>query len=285
LNRKLKILSWIFLVLLLTNCSLGYSETAAKSNAKKAVSPNVMQRIDLTSDLYLRQIGDGAFVITHAYPWPANSLLVEMADGSLVIAGSTYTPDAARSVLLWAKNYFGQRPIIAIDTGYHVDNLGGNEALLDAGIPVYGSDLTAKLLQERGESTRQLTLRMIGDTQPIYYKTHASLKFYPPDHLFPISKGLALTFHGEKVKVFYPGPSQAPDKVVVYFPSRKLLLGSCMILGGEGVGNVADADLHQWPNAIRKLFKFPVDVVIPGHGTRLDPGLLQHTLDLLVKAP
>jgi hypothetical protein len=27
--------------------------------------------------------------------------------------------------------------------------------------------------------------------------------------------------------------------------------------------------------------RFPADVVVPGHGERLDPQLIQHTLDLL----
>ncbi len=283
MNRKVKTLFWTFLIFMISIIPLSYSETQITSSQPKAVSPREIQRIQLSDGLYLRQIGEGVFVITHEFPWSANAVLVEMTDGSLVIAGSTYTPEAAQFLLQWAENYFGRRSLIAIDTGYHIDNLGGNKAFLDAGIPVYGSDLTAKLLQERGESTRQVMLSMLNNVQSIYYKTQATQIFYPPDHLFPVSKGLTLTFHKEKVKVFYPGPTQAPDKVAVYFPSRKLLLGSCMILGG-GLGNVAEADIRQWVKAIRKLFRFPVDVVIPGHGASLDPALIQHTLDVLLKA-
>lgn len=69
-------------------------------------------------------------------------------------------------------------------------------------------------------------------------------------------------------------PSPAP---------RKLLFGSCMILSGDAVGNTADADMAAWPIAIRKLQGLPVDVVVPGHGDRLDPGLIQHTLDVLAQ--
>lgn len=251
----------------------------------KPVSPEPIQRIDLASDLYLRQIGEGTYVITHNYPWPANSLLVEMSDGTLVMAGTPYTPEATWSVLDWTKQQFGDRKIVAIDTGYHVDNLGGNQALLEAGIPIYGSDLTVELLQQCGEQFRQRMLNMIGDTRSPYYVAYQQMKFVSPDHFFPIKDGLTLTFGAEKVQVFYPGPSQAPDKVVVYFPSRKLLFGSCIILAGDKVGNTADADMNHWPEAIRQLEQFPVDVVVPGHGDRLDPGLLQHTLDLLAAAP
>jgi glyoxylase-like metal-dependent hydrolase (beta-lactamase superfamily II) len=253
----------------------------AAIGAASTVSAEPVRRIDLAPDLYLRQIGDGAYVIVHVSPWAANSLLVEMNDGTLVLAGSPYTPEAMRIVLAWAGRQFGKRSFVAVNTGYHVDNLGGNQALREAGIPVYGSDLTVRLLQERGEITRKKTLKLINGPDSPFYLAHAGQKFSPPDHLFPIRDGLKLRFGGEEVQVFFPGASQAPDKVVVYFPGRRLLFGSCMILSGDRPGNTADADLRQWPIAVRKLLQFPVDIVVPGHGDRLDPGLIQHTLDLL----
>jgi metallo-beta-lactamase class B len=264
---------------------LGFVLSACARAPIKPVSSQPTQRIDLSNDLYLRQIGEGAFVITHNYPWPANSLLVEMPDGTLVMAGTPYTPDATLSVLDWAQHKFGVRKMIAIDTGYHVDNLGGNQALIQKGIPVYGSDLTVQLLQERGEKTRQLMLSMIGEPGSPYYMAYQKMVFTPPDHTFPIEKGLVLSFGGEDIQVIYPGPSQAADKVVVYFPNRKLLFGSCMILGTDKIGNTADADMKNWPEAVKSLQKYPVDVIVPGHGDRFDAGLIQHTLDLLAAAP
>ncbi len=246
-------------------------------------SPLATARIDLAPDLYLRPIGDGAFVIVHAYPWPANSLLVEMPDGTLVLAGTPYTAAATQSVLDWAWRQFGERRVVAIDTGYHVDNLGGNQALLAAGAAVYGSDLTVQLLRDRGEIMRQVTLKLIGDPHAAAYRAHAALKLVPPNHVFPLRDGLRLTFGGADVQVFFPGPSQAPDKVVVYFPARRLLFGSCLILAGDRPGNTADADLEAWPQAIRRLARFPADIVVPGHGDRLDPGLIANTLEALAR--
>jgi len=254
---------------------------AAAGAAEPAPHPGT-DRIALAANLYLRPIdGRDAFVVVHACPWPANSLLVVMPDGTLVLAGTPYTADATRAVLAWARGRFGGHRIVGIDTGYHVDNLGGNQALLDAGAAVYGSDLTIQLLRERGERMRQVTLAMIGDPESPAYRLHAGLKFVPPDHPFPLRDGLRLTFGGEDIEVFYPGPSQAPDKVVVYFPARRILFGSCMILAGPRPGNTADADLAQWPEAVRRLRRFSADIVVPGHGDRLDPGLIQHTLDAL----
>jgi metallo-beta-lactamase class B len=258
---------------------------ACSAVQSRPVSPEPVLRIDLAGDLYLRQIGDGAYVITHSYPWPANSLLVEMADGTLVLAGTPYTPEATQLVLDWAQGQFGDRDMVAIDTGYHPDNLGGNQALLDAGVPVYGSDLTVRLLAERSEQTRQEMLSLIGDPNSPYFAAYQKMTFVPPNYVFPVADGLDLTFDREDVLVIYPGPSQAPDKLAVYFPSRRLLFGSCMILGGDSVGNTADADMFQWPMAVHRLESYPVDVVVPGHVDRLDPGLIQHTLDVLEATP
>jgi metallo-beta-lactamase class B len=124
---------------------------------------------------------------------------------------------------------------------------------------------------------------MIANPASPAHAAHANIPYLPPDHTFPIAQGLVLTFGSEQVHVIYPGPSQAPDKVAIYFPSRQILYGGCMVLAGEKPGNIADADLTTWPQAIRALTKLRVSVVIPGHGDRLDPGLLQHTIDVLEK--
>ena len=209
-----------------------------------------------------------------------------MANSDLVLVGSPYTPEATNEVLVWMNEHFGKRKIIAINTGYHVDNLGGNSALIEHGITVYGSDLTAQLLKERGEQTRQVLLGMLkGTANASYYKAQAEIPYVAPTQLFPIAQGLKLSFGDEQLEVYYPGPSQAPDKVVVYFPGKKVLFGGCMILGGDQVGNTSDADLKNWPDAVRKLEQFDVEIVVPGHGDRLDTGLIEHTIALLVAKP
>jgi hypothetical protein len=71
------------------------------------------------------------------------------------------------------------------------------------------------------------------------------------------------------------------ENMVVYFPSRKILFGGCMIIGMDSVGNTSDADLAMWPESVRDLSQFDFAMLVPGHGDRLDPGLLEHTLDLL----
>ena len=80
-------------------------------------------------------------------------------------------------MLDWISDTFGQKNIIEINTGYHVDNLGGNKALIDRGIPVYGSEKTVQLLKERGEETRNLILSWL--TDPVNKQYYARYKVIP----------------------------------------------------------------------------------------------------------
>jgi hypothetical protein len=169
-------------------------------------TPGEPGRIDLSEGLYIRQIRPDAFIVTHEFPWPANSLIVEMENSDLVWVGTPYTPAATNEVLDWIETRWGKRNIVAINTGYHVDNLGGNSALIEHGITVWGSDLTAQLLEERGEQTRQVILAMLqGSGNERYYLAHKDIPYVAPTQLFPIADGLELQFGNDKIQVYYPG--------------------------------------------------------------------------------
>jgi metallo-beta-lactamase class B len=239
--------------------------------------------LTLADDLTVRELEAGVYLITHAFPWPANSLLVEMADESLVLVDTPYTAEATAILFEWIDAQFGVRDIVAINTGFHVDNLGGNAYLIERGIPVYGSDLTPELLDDRGEDSRELMLSWL-EAGSVYYTGHRDVAYVPPTELFPLAEGLDLTFGQETVQVYYPGPTHAADNVVVWFPDRQLLFGGCMVLAGERVGNIADADMVNWPVAVARLARFEFETLIPGHGDRTDPDLLAHTIELLTEA-
>lgn len=273
----------VFLPVLMVMMGACGSPQAAADPVETPV-PFLVERFDLDSNLTVRSVQPGVYVITHSFPWPANAALVEMDDSTLVLVDTPYTPEATQDLLAWAEAQFGEREIIAINTGFHYDNLGGNSYLIEQGIPVYGSDLTARLVEERGDEMRALTLSWLEAPQyQRYYEAHRNLPYTPPDHLFALDKGLSLQFGAESLEVYFPGPTHSPDNVVVYFPVRKILFAGCMVLGTDKVGNTSDADLAAWPESIRKLYQFDFEMVIPGHGDRLDDGLLAHTLDILAE--
>ena len=71
------------------------------------------------------------------------------------------------------------------------------------------------------------------------------------------------------VELFYPGAAHSTDNLVVYVPSANVLYGGCAVheLSSTSAGNVADADLAEWPTSVERIQTLPeAEVVIPGHG-------------------
>lgn len=242
------------------------------------VDPNT--NIVVAEDLTVRHISEGVFEFTHSFPWPANSLAVVVGD-HLVLVDTPYTPAATIQKLHWLEETIGEKTIVAINTHFHIDNLGGNQALIQAGIAVFGSDLTVTMLQERGQASLDQTISWTANEPARFAEGLRTIVLTPPTKVFPIESGLVLTLEGESVEVYYPGPGHSPDNVVVYFPQKRVLFGGCLVIGWDEIGNTADADLVAWPDSLRNLERFDFDILVPGHGDRLDPGLLEHSIQLL----
>ncbi len=277
----------IVCTLLLMGCVGRQSQATNETPSPGATKAFPMVLADYASetidtDMVIREIQQGFYVVTHSFPWPHNSLLVEMQNSDILLVDTPYTPEATDELLKWEIAKFGKRNIVAINTGYHYDNLGGNGALIAAGATVYGSDAIPVMLNQRGEALRNLTLSWLSGTKDSeYYQAHKNLKYVSPGTLYSLQTGLTLNFGNENVVVYYPGPTHTLENVVVYFIERKILFGGCMILAGDAVGNTADADMIEWPKSIEKLRQFEMDLLIPGHGNRMDPQLIDHTLDVV----
>jgi glyoxylase-like metal-dependent hydrolase (beta-lactamase superfamily II) len=242
--------------------------------------------VTLSDNLSLKEIEKNVFVVNHSFPWPSNSLLVFTSKSDCVLVNTLCDNQGAKLLTDWIKNNYGEVNIIAINTGFHVDNLGGNKYLLSKGIAVYGSNLTAKLVAERGQKEKNQLLDWFKSPEnKKYFDAYKDFNFVPPNRIFDINEGLHLKIGDEDVNVFYPGPSHTIDNVVVYFPKRKILFGGCMIksLDSKDAGFTADADMKQWPRSVEKLLSIYKDtkIVIPGHGNFGDITLVRHTIELL----
>ena len=231
-------------------------------------------------DLTLRALDAHAFLVVDEKPWAANSLLLEFADGSTGLLSTPYDEAATRDLVDFVSAVWGAPPSFAVDSHFHFDGAGGNHALEAAGVPVYGSDLTVRMLRERGDAMKAQTLAYL-DGDPATKARIEATPLTPPDHVFVASDGLVLERGGERVEVRFPGPAHAPDNVVVWLPARRLLFGGCMLLGQGRVVNKADADLARWPaalRAVRALVGTAPARIVPGHGAVTDDGLIERSI-------
>ncbi len=227
--------------------------------------------------LTAREVAPGTWLTTHDLGFPSHQLLLAMPSGETLLVSTPMTTDATRALLAFAERRLGDRPLVAIVPHFHLDGAGGVSALLEAGATVHGSDLTVRLLAERGDRRRGLTAAFVKD--PAARAALLATPLTPPSHVFPLAQGLRLTFGPETVEVIHPGPSHAPDFVAVWFPARKILFGGCMLIDGERPGNLSDADVVGWRRALDRLAPLAADarIVVSGHGHRTDPGLVDQT--------
>lgn len=239
--------------------------------------------LQLSEELTITEIEKETFLITHSFPWPGNSLIVVLDKKNILLIDTPYTPEATSLVLDWIQKKLGKdRSITAINTGFHIDNLGGNEALIKRNIPIYGSGLTVQLIETRSADTmKKMITWLSGAEYEKYRNTYSNFKFFSPTRTFNINEEQKLRLGSEEVIIFYPGPTHTYDNIVVYIPGKQLLFGGCMILSSdtEKPGYVDDGNPDEWANSLLQLEKRfeKIRLVVPGHGEAGSKMLITHT--------
>ena len=241
--------------------------------------------IVLDAELHIEPIESGVWLVVHRFPGACNSLLVQCGPRQFVWVDTPCTNEATQQVHEWVKSTFNDPNLVEINTGFHNDNLAGNGYLLAQCVPCYGSDLTPKLIAECwAETVRKVLPYYERQADTKYRDTLVSQKLDPPNKLYPLTEGLTLEVGPETVEIYFPGRSHTVDNVVVYFHSRGLLFGGCMIkaLGARNPGFTGDADMAAWPRSAQKVLERYPDtrLVVPGHGPAGTLELVRHTIDL-----
>jgi glyoxylase-like metal-dependent hydrolase (beta-lactamase superfamily II) len=189
-------------------------------------------------------------------PFPSNSLYVITNVGAVLI-DTPWNENQTEPLLdsIWKRH--GKKVILCIVTHSHADRTAGLDILNQKGIPTFSSLQTKQLCAEKSEK------------QPSLYFTR--------DTSFQIGQ---LT-----LQTFYPGEGHTKDNLVIWFPQQKVLYGGCLVKSCQtgNLGNIADANLQEWPNTIKNLIqKFPeARYIIPGHQDWRSKKALKHTLSLL----
>ncbi|HAE43494.1 MAG TPA: hypothetical protein DCG34_11365 [Clostridiales bacterium] len=131
--------------------------------------------LDLTAEL----VAEGVMLVNHKFPWGANSLVIEMSNSDVVLIDTPYTYDATKELVEWIKSEVGdERTIVAINTGFHFDNLGGNGYLIEQGYKIYSTSQTVDMIYEKGEPSRAWFLEHVKSfSDKKYYETYQNLAY------------------------------------------------------------------------------------------------------------
>lgn len=173
--------------------------------------------------------------------FPANGLIVESQDGSLLI-DTCYTPAQAELLVEWAKQNLQSPILLAVATHFHNDRTGGIEGLKRHGIRTVASPFTCKLARDHGTPVPE-----------------------------PLADFAARPYALRRdCELFFPGPGHTRDNIVVWIGAQKVLFGGCFLKSTTSptLGNVKDALVSAWAGSIaamRRQYPSP-RIVVPGHG-------------------
>lgn len=175
--------------------------------------------------------------------------------GDEAIIGDTPPSNALAEQLLSWINEQGITVTALIINHFHADCLGGLEVFHQQGIPSYSYKETARLAKREGK--------------PV------------PQHTF--SDSLDINVGSKKVTAYYFGKGHSHDNSTLWIPEKHTMFGGCMVKSlGARKGNLADADVEQWPQTVTAIkHYFPTaQIVIPGHGAPGGTELLDFTIQL-----
>ena len=185
---------------------------------------------------------------------PCNGMIIAN-DNEAVIFDTPTDNETSSELIEWVTESLKCKITAVVPTHYHNDNLGGLDEFHRQGISSYAYNKTIQIAKENA--------------------------LPEPQHGF--DKYLELRVGSEKVNIEFFGAGHTRDNIVGYFPMEDILFGGCLIKEvGAGKGNLAEANVEEWSETVRKVKeKYPkVKMIIPGHGELGGIELLDYTINL-----
>ena len=168
------------------------------------------------------------------------------------------TPDSdieTQHLINWVKDEKEAKIIAYVADRWHPDAMGGIDVVHKNGIKTFSSKETRKIAKTKG--------------LPI------------PNTGF--ADKLELMVGNKIIVLHYLGEAHTTDGIVAWIPEEKILFGGNEIRNNHGwIGNIADANLSQWSNTVKRIKEKYGDAnfVIPGHGNYGGPELIDYTINL-----
>jgi metallo-beta-lactamase class B len=172
-----------------------------------------------------------------------------------VVFDTPSNDSASIQLITWVETQLKAKVKAVVINHFHADCLGGLNAFHQRGIPSYANQLTIDLAK--------------ANNLPV------------PQHGFIQVQNLSIG--GSVVENRFLGEGHSKDNIVSYIPSEQVLFGGCMIKeSNAGKGNLADANVGDWPQTVAKVkAQYPdAKFIIPGHGKSGGKELLDYTMEL-----
>ncbi|HEU4723716.1 MAG TPA: subclass B2 metallo-beta-lactamase [Candidatus Eisenbacteria bacterium] len=212
---------------------------------------------------------DGAVYVAEDSAYSKENSIVYVGAKGVTVIGATWTPETARLLDAEIKAVTSKPVVEVVNTNYHPDRAGGNAYWKETGARIVATERTRDAMARGWSEVLAWTREAFPD--------YPDLPFVLPTTTFPGDFEL----QEGRVRAFYLGPSHTKDGIFVYFPKERVLYGGCIVK--EQVGNLAFADVDEYPRTLRRLIdrKLKIRTVVAGHWSPVHgPELIQTYLSL-----
>jgi len=218
----------------------------------------------------------------------SNSAVIVNRDDVLIV-DSHISPESGRAMLQELKAITDKPVRFLINTHFHYDHVNGNQAFGPAvdiigheytrrrlagdvlekgifadllkGMPRQLDDLRARAAAEQDAAVKTRLEQQVR-VQTAFGTSLKELKVTPPT--VTIDDRLTLFSGDREFRLLYLGRGHTGGDLVVYLPKERVLCSGDLLV--NGVANLVDGFVDEWPDTLEKLRPLDFVDVIPGHG-------------------
>jgi glyoxylase-like metal-dependent hydrolase (beta-lactamase superfamily II) len=270
---------------------------AASYQSKTVAAPKA------EDDFQLVKVADGVYAaIAKPGGLASGNAGFVIGDEGVLIFDTFFTP-AAMEELIGEIQALTKLPIkYAVNSHYHLDHTGGNQALIARGVPIIAHDnvmqwQTTKnkrflpapddLQKRRADAAKQLSetpedqkdKRAQFERQIRRYDAMMTIKLTNPTVTF--GSGIVRLYLGKREIVLSTLPGHTGGDVFAYVPDANVVFTGD--LGwSKTLPNLVDATVNDWiPTLDKILTQYPTAKFIPGHGNVAEPAEIKDFRDYL----
>ena len=179
--------------------------------------------------------------------------------GGVVVVDALGSPVLAKKLIVEIKKVSNQKIVAVIVSHYHADHIYGLQEFKKIGATIYAQGEGRNYLSSETAKQRLIASRV--DFAPW---VNASTRLISADVW--IDKTFNLKVGGVDFLISRVGPAHAPEDLMVYVPSEKVLFAGDLVFRGR-IPFVGNADSKGWLLALDEIERLNPNVVIPGHGS------------------
>ena len=215
----------------------------------------------------------------------SNSAVIVNHDEAIIV-DSHISPESGRAMLQELKAITDKPVRILINTHFHYDHTNGNQALpsgvdiigheftrrkltgdilekgmfadLLKGIPKQLDDLEARAAREADAAAKTRLDEQVR-VQTAFASSLKDLKVTPPN--VTLDDRMTLFRGDREIRLLYLGHGHTGGDIVVYLPKERVLCSGDLLV--NGVANLIDGYVNEWPDALEKLKAIDFVDVIP----------------------